>query len=187
VLVALAGVAAGYLSYYLAADSLEFAGSSGWWYPQDYNHEVSTSANDALQTTVRLRPGERQGYFVSIDNPTGVTQTILGAAYGSAVPSDSPASAVVQIGVSVPNQNIDNGGATRSIRFTLPGVIQPGQTREVRVLWTSNICLSGGTSYINTLALRVRVGWFTRTEIIPLGQAWAVTGTSHGPCSTGGS
>jgi hypothetical protein len=31
--------------------------------------------------------------------------------------------------------------------------------------------------------LRVRVGWFTRTEIIPLDKAWALTGISHGPCT----
>jgi hypothetical protein len=42
--------------------------------------------------------------------------------------------------------------------------------------------MAGGGSSIDTLALRVRVGWFTRTEIIPLGQAWAVTGKSHGRC-----
>jgi hypothetical protein len=51
------------------------------------------------------------------------------------------------------------------------------------VLWTSNICLSkGASSIIDNLSLRVRIGWFTRTEIIPLYQGWAVAGPSTGPC-----
>jgi len=114
-----------------------------------------------------------------------MTQIILGPAYGPGVPFDSPGSAfgVVQIAVSAFDRNINGGGASRSVRFTLPGVIPPGQIRLVRVLWTTNICSSGGTSRIDTLALRVRVGWFTRTEIIPLGQAWALTGSSHGSCA----
>jgi len=185
VIVVLAGIATGYLTYYLTAGSLEFAGTSGWWYPQDYTHEVFTTADGATQTAVPLRSGERQGYFVSIDNPTGVTQTILGPAYGPDVPFSSPGSAfgVVQTGLSVFDRNINGGGSSRSVRFTLPGVIPPGQIRLIRVLWTSNTCSDGGTSSIDTLALRVRVGWFTRTEIIPLGQAWALTGKSHGPCT----
>jgi hypothetical protein len=183
VLVILAGIAAGFLSYYLTPGSLAFGGGSGWWYPQDYNRAVITTADSATQTTVPLRPGERQGYFITIFNPTGVTQTILGPAYGTNVPLDSPASPVVQLGVSVPNLNIEHGGASRSVRFTLPGVIPPGQTREVRVLWISDTCSGAGdTSSVNTLAVRVRVGWFTRTEIIPLDQAWALIGTSHTSC-----
>jgi hypothetical protein len=185
VIVVLAGIATGYLVYYLTPGSLELNVASGWWYPQDYNHEVFTTADGATQTTVPLRSGQCQGYFVGIDNPTGVTQTILGPAYGPGVPWNSPGAAfgVVQIGVSVFNRGINGGGAIRSVRFTLPGVIPPGQIRLVRVLWTTNICSSGGTTSIDTLALRVRVGWFTRTEIIPLGQAWALTGSSHGPCT----
>jgi hypothetical protein len=183
VIVVLAAIATGYLIYILALGSLELAGASGWWYPQDYNREVITTADGATQTTVPLRSGQRQGYFVSIDNTTGVTQTILGPAYGPSVPWDGPGSAIVQIGVSVPNPNIEGGGTSRSVRFTDPGVIPPGQIRLVRVLWTSNICSDGGTTSIDTLTLRVRVGWFTRTEIIPLRQAWALTGISHGPCT----
>lgn len=183
VIAVLAGIATGYLIYFLTPGSPEFNGASGWWYPQDYNGAVITTAAGATQTTVPLRSGERQGYFVTIDNPTRLTQKILGPAYGPGVPSDSPGSAAVQIAVSVPDRDIDGGGTSRSAGFTLPGVIPPGQIRLVRVLWTSDICLAGGTSSIDTLALRVRVGWFTRTEIIPLGRTWAVRGNNHGPCT----
>jgi hypothetical protein len=182
VIVVLAGIATGYLTYYLTPGSLEFGGGSAWVYPQDYNHEVNTTADGASQTTVPLRSGQRQGYYISIYNPTGVTQTILGPAYGPGMPWDSPGSRVVQISVSVPKHA--GGGFSASDRFTLPGVMPPGQIRLLRVLWTSDICsVDGGTSAIDTLALRVRVGWFTRTEIIPLDLAFAVTGKSHGPCT----
>jgi hypothetical protein len=183
VIAVVAGIATGYLIYFLTPGSLEFAGASGWWYSQDYSHEAITTADGATQTTVPLRSGERQGYVITINNPTGVTQTILGPDYGPGVPWNSPGSPVAQIEVSVPNLNIEHGGTSRSVRFTLPGVIPPGQTREVRVLWISNICSTGGTTSVDTLALRVRVGWFTRTEIIPLDQAWTLAGKSRGRCT----
>jgi hypothetical protein len=85
--------------------------------------------------------------------------------------------------VSVPNRDVDNGGLIRNVRFTLPGVIPPHQIRLVRVLWTSDVCLGkGGSSGIDQLYLRVRVGWFTRTEIVQLTQGWYLSGPSHGRC-----
>jgi HAAS len=183
VLVALAGIATGYLIYYYVAPGpLQDGHSSVWWYPRDGRHEVVTTADGVTQATVPIRSGQRQGFAISIYNPTGVTQTILGPAYGDNVPWDSPASETVQIGVSVPNREIDTaGGVIRNVGFTLPGAIPPHQRREVRVLWISDPCIvMGDTSVIDTLSLRVRVGWFTRTEIIPLDQGWAVAGTSQG-------
>jgi len=181
-IVVLAGTVTGYLIYFLAPGPLQFNGASAWWYQQDSTHEVTSFADGATQTTVPLRFGQRQGFFISIYNPTGVTQTILGPAYGSNVP-DTLGTTIGQISVSVPNRTIDRGGTTRSIMFTLPGVIAPHQIRLLRVLWISDACISGGTESIDQLSLRVRIGWFTRTEIIPLDQAWALTGPSHGSCS----
>lgn len=67
-----------------------------------------------------------------------------------------------------------------------PGLNGPGAafgSRLVRVLWISNVCLSkGGGVITDALSLRVRVGWFIRSEIIQLDQGWAVSGPSHGPC-----
>ena len=50
--------------------------------------------------------------------------------------------------------------------------------------WISDICLDarGAVLVIQQIPLRVRVGWFTRTESIPLGQGWGVSGPSHGLC-----
>lgn len=184
VLVALAGIATGYLIYYyVAPGSLQDGDASVWYYPRDGEHEVVTTADGITQATVPIRSGQRQGFAISIYNPTGVTQTILGPAYGYHVPPDSPASDpdIVQIGVSVPSRYLDHSGITTNVGFTLPGAIPPHQFRVVRVLWISDLCLGKGQSnVIDTLSLRVRVGWFTRTEIIPLDQGWAVAGPSKG-------
>ncbi len=59
------------------------------------------------------------------------------------------------------------------------GAIPPHSERLLRILWTSRICNSpGGSTIIQDVILRVRVGLITRTEDVPLGNAWAITGTS---------
>jgi hypothetical protein len=65
----------------------------------------------------------------------------------------------------------------------LAAVIRPHQLRLLLVTWVSDICLDkGATSVMDQISLRVRVGWFTRTEQIPLLQGWGVAGPSHGTC-----
>ena len=50
-------------------------------------------------------------------------------------------------------------------------------------MWVSDICEDKGAATImDELSLRVRVGWFTRTETIPLYEGWAVSGTSQREC-----
>ena len=44
---------------------------------------------------------------------------------------------------------------------------------------TSNM-LDDGYSFIDAIDLRVRVGWLTRTDVIPLDPAVALAGPSHG-------
>ena len=56
-------VAAAVSGYYIKLDSMKrvaplfVQGQSGWWYPQDSKHEVTTDADMATQTTVPIRPG----------------------------------------------------------------------------------------------------------------------------------
>lgn len=184
VAVVLTGIAVGYLYVFLTAGALQAGGVAAWWYPQDYRREVNVTANGTTQSTVPIRSGQRQGYVVGIYNPTNVTQTIVGDASGPDRGWDSPGGETGQIGVSAPNRNIDNGGFTRNVSYTLPGSIPPHQTRLVRVFWTSVICLGKGTSSgIDQLYLRVRVGWFTRTETIQLTQGWYLAGPSQGRCA----
>lgn len=91
----------------------------------------------------------------------------------------------MQLGVSTPNRNIDNGGfSTAGVRFVLPGSIPPHQIRMLRVLWTSSTCLEkGGGQGIDQLVLRVRVGSITRIETVDLDTGWYLAGPSHGRCT----
>lgn len=61
----------------------------------------------------------------------------------------------------------------------------PGKVRPERLLIHAGgrYCLQKGESQGQTrLILRVRVGWFTRTEIIPLDHGFYLIGPSHGRC-----
>jgi hypothetical protein len=172
--VILVAVGAAYADHYLSAGPLQYS-SGDWWYQQDVRHQHIASTDTATQNTAPIRSGQRQGYVISIFNPTSVTKTIVGDASG---PDgwNSPGSGTEQLAVSSSYTDIANGvtgqNAAAGLSFTLPVAIPPFQTRLVRVLWTSGLCLGRGEANgIHTLALRVRVGWFTRTEIISQ-QGW---------------
>ncbi|HTX83442.1 MAG TPA: hypothetical protein VME44_14725, partial [Streptosporangiaceae bacterium] len=178
--------AAKYVDYYLSVDPLEYSNGGDWWYAQDVKHQDIASTYTATQNTTRIRSGQRQGYLISIYNPTNFTQTIVGDGSGPTVGYNAPWGKDEQVAVSRSYTDIANGftgeSAARRIPFTLPVSIPPFQTRLVRVLWTSESCLSNGESTgINQIFLRVRVGWFTRTEKIPQ-QGWYLAGPSHGRC-----
>jgi hypothetical protein len=70
------------------------------------------------------------------------------------------------------------GNPLPSASFLSPGSIPPHSIRFVHLVWTSRFCMAGGELIINDVALRVRVGVVTRTEDIPLNQAFAMTGTA---------
>jgi hypothetical protein len=173
-----------YADYYLSAGPLQYSMGGDWWYSRDVKHQDIVRTYTSTQNTTRIRSGQRQGYVISIYNPTRVTQAIIGDASGPHIGWDNPGGADEQLAVSRSYTDIANGvigeNAARGIRFSLPISIPPFQTRLVRVLWTSDACLSNGESGgITQIFLRVRVGWFTRTEIIPQ-QGWYLLGPSHG-------
>ena len=170
---------AGYLNAMATIAPIQFANVTAWWYKPDYTREIDTQADERQQTTVPIRSGQRQAFAITIINPSGWPETVLGAASGQ----PSPGSRSVQVGVSP--LNVDNGGfPTRRLRFYRPFTIAPHQTRILRVMWTSTICLrQDQTNGIGQLALRVRVGWFTRTEVIQLPEGFYLSGPSHGPCT----
>ncbi len=181
VIVVLLGAGIGGSSPFLFAGSLVEGTSGGWWFAQDYDHAVYTTVDGAQQTTVPLRDGHEQGFAIDLYNPTSFTQTVLGPAGGSG--ADSPGAQTSQLGVSVPNQDIDNGGFIRQVRFTLPGSIPPHQERLVRLLWVSDVCMpQGGDTGIDALTLRVRVAWFTRTETVQLLEGWYLSGPGYKGC-----
>jgi hypothetical protein len=166
---------------------LVFSGVSGWWYPQDGLRAVGTSADGHSQSTVPIRSGQQQGYYVALVNPSDLTQTILGPATGQGLPADSIGAPLqpADISVNAPNLNVDRGSNVfTGVKWVLPGDIPPNQTRVVRVLWTSTVCEQDKGSAIggDELALRVRVGWIVRIEVIPLDQGWYLAGPSRGKC-----
>jgi hypothetical protein len=187
--VAVIAVLVGTATYYLIPSkvpgSLRFGGSSLWWYAQDDNRQRESQADGATQMTVPVWPGQRQGILINIYNPTEVTQTILGPGAGPDEFHDTLGVQPGQVRVSVPNANVEGGGVTRNVKFTLPGVIPPHQYRLLRVIWVANACSqAGGGGILDSLTLRVRIGSIIRTEIIRLGTtAYATFGVNHLNCS----
>ena len=161
------------------ATPIELGDDSGWWQPWHPGREVDTQADQKAQATVPIQSGRRQGFFITVDNPSSWPETVVGVAPGQA----SPGSRGVRVGVSP--MNLDNGGfPTWHLRFYLPFTIPPQATRALRVGWISDICLrQGQTNGIGQLALRVRIGWFTRIDVIQLPEGFYLSGPSHGPCT----
>ena len=79
------------------APLLPYLAAWAWWYPQDGAREVFTQADGAQQTTVPIREGQQQGYVVTVYNPSGWTQTVLGAAPDSGSAPGSPEDAQVSV------------------------------------------------------------------------------------------
>jgi hypothetical protein len=180
-----------YLITFLSAPLPNYGGQFAWWYPQD--HSVESTADGAQQTTVRIRSGQWQGFAIGIDNTSNFTENIIGRPTGENAPWDSPNGGfgLPRIEVSAPDRALDHGGFLRNVAFeSLPVSIPPHQYRLLRITWISAICMLGGTktsnmlndgySAIDTIYLQVRVGWFTRTDVIPLDEAVAIAGPSHG-------
>lgn len=173
-----AGLLIGLLVSVETATALAFDGGYGWWFPQDGLRAVDTSAAGADQSTVPVRWHHRQGYYIEIYNVSGYTQTVLG--YATEWPWPDPSSARVAVSTRTsPSGNPPD--AAPQDHYALPVSIPPGQSRFLRVLWTSqNFCVQkGGTFGAAAVVLRVRVGWITRTETITMPEEFALTGTSY--------
>jgi hypothetical protein len=122
---------------------------------------------------VPLRPGKIQGFAVFVYNPSDLTQFITGSAYGISPGAPVPA----QIGVSTAG-TVRQMGEPHAVSYRTGGPIPPHSYRWIRVLWRSAHCYleaAGGSQGTSDLQLRVRVGWITRTEDIPLSAEYAVS------------
>ena len=173
------GAVTAYVAVIASTGPLIASGLERWWYPQDNNREVFTYANGQTQSTVPIRPGQRQGFVVGLFNLTSQTQTVLGPIDNFIAPNGG---ADVQLGVSTVDPN-SVGGAWRSLRYTLPVSIPPNQTRDLRVLWTSTGCLRPESQAGMTIvALRVRVGLMTREEDLQLPEGFFL-GPAKPPCT----
>ena len=166
-----------YLHSVLSAASLTQGGIGSWWFPQDQNARGSTTSA-ATSRRSRCRnagDGNRESWW-AIHNNSDWTQTIVGL--GGAWAQSGPFSPVLLAVGSDPV--VDEGGAwSDRTHWDLPGSIPPHSYRLLRILWTSRICnCPGGSTIIQDVTLRVRVGLITRTEDLQLQTAWAITGTS---------
>jgi hypothetical protein len=180
--VALVVIGAVRTAAYLTAGPLDAGPYAGWWYAQDDRHNHDESANESIQSTTPARDGQRQGFFMEVDNNTDVTQTITGDGSGPTIGWNNPAGADVQVAVSQ-NAVHPQFHSLVGFRFAPSGVVPPHQARLVRVLWTSPACLQEGESGgVTRLILRVRVGWFTRTEVLPLDHSFYLLGTDQDHC-----
>jgi hypothetical protein len=175
-------VVAGVSGYQVKIDSMKSVaplfvqGQSGWWYPPDYNHEVTTEADTATQTTVPIRPGHRQGFFIQVFNFTGMTQTVLGSNLGGGGPNGGTG-ARVRLSTSDP---LRSGSEPHAVTYALPVSIPPWQSRYLRITWISRGCLTPGEVVgMDSVELRVRVGWITRTEYVAFGQGFYLGHGGH--------
>jgi hypothetical protein len=153
--------------YYIRISSvgpLTVEGSSGWWYPQDYTRQVTTEADLATQTTVPIRPGRRQGFFIQLFNFTAMTQTVTGSGLDGFGPNGGTS---VQVTMST-SDPYRTGNDPHAVSYaSLPVSIPPGQSRNLRITWISHGCLSKlNVAGMDAVELQVRVGWTTRTEYI---------------------
>jgi hypothetical protein len=141
---------------YAHARSLVDAGYYGWVEPDNLSsRSVELGRYDGMVTT--WRPGARQAFMVGVRNDSPVTQTILGLA-GERFMHEA-------IDVATPGTF---GGVNVRYERSLPVAITPHETRVVRFSFTSPRCHPGDALSWDELRVRVRVGWFTRTETIRL-------------------
>ena len=174
------GASAGTLIYWQTQPDVTFDGGYAWWSPQDAAPSIQAEAGGATRDTVPLRPGQIQGFAIFVYNPSDTSQRILGAPAGSVSPG---APVPPQIAVSTTG-SLQLGGEPHSVAYQVGGTIPPHSYRWLRVLWRSYQCYlegPGGSQGTDLLTLRVKVGWITRTEVIPLPTEFAVSPITKWP------
>ena len=153
------------------ADDLVCVCAFGWADQVDGQRAVHSEADGHEQSTVMRRRGVAQGVRVVITNPTRYTQTILGVA------SDQPDDYfLLRMTTAEPKIYPDQTGFTAHF----PIAMAPGATRTVELRFSPDICIgAGGEEIADEIPLRVRVGWYTRNENIPMARfAFAVKTTA---------
>ncbi|HEY2552347.1 MAG TPA: hypothetical protein VGI64_17405 [Streptosporangiaceae bacterium] len=158
------------------------SGDYSWWYAQDRLHSRDTYPIFGEDTTeVRVRSGQRQGLFLPIYNPSNLTVEVLGPGPEFITPGGLEG----QVALATTNP-LTIGSQVQGLRYQLPVIIPPHQTRILRELWTSTVCISpGAATAADSVSLRVRVGWIIRDENVPFHQGFALKGPSTGQNSAG--
>jgi hypothetical protein len=150
------------------------AGAAVWWSEADAKQAVTGGVSGLPVAEIPIRSGHQQGYLLHLVNGSGVDQRVLG------VPeSDSSGFAASAVTLTVSTVDAPSDRA-RSLTYTTRGLVPAHQARWLRVLWVSEGCFeAGSSSSTDALALRVRLGWITRTEDVPIFPGIGVRGPSQ--------
>lgn len=152
---------------------------SGWVFGGDDVKFVDSQAGDQTQSTIPELASRRQGLLIWVTNQTGVTQTVLSLADGFDLWESVPHTVRLEISTEDPYRS--NKTDMNLPYTTAPRAIKPGETRVLRIT-SITACVNstaGGEVQFDTIPLRVRVGWFTRTEDISLLSVYAVKRMYH--------
>jgi hypothetical protein len=113
-----------------------------------------------------------------VNNDSDWTQTVLSVGPHFQPLSFAPLQAAVGSG-----KWADMGSGAGPISWSSPGSIPPHSSRMLRVLWHTDYCMPPGEGVVlQEIVLTVRVGIFTRTEVVPLFFAWGVAGIKRTQC-----
>jgi hypothetical protein len=161
--------------HYLRAPDLDMAGGYGWL-PPDNLHSRSVRVGPYDGLVIPARPNHWQTFSFQVENRSSVTQTILGLPY-----SNGPAAEPERLTVSA--TSTARGDEMLAKYTSEPVAIPPGGIHTVRLSHYAGTCEiwghgnSRGESYTE-LDLRVRVGAFTRTEVVSFdGAVFELRGT----------
>jgi hypothetical protein len=164
--------------HYLHAPVLDAFGFG--WLPPDTRQDHQIQAGPYSADVTPARPGHAQTFSVDVENPSSVTQTILGLAYDTSHTAEPEQ-------LTISTTDTATGDATLAHYTPGPVSIPPHGVRTLRLTQHTAGCADWGkgTARIESyteLDLRVRVGAFTRTEVVSFGdEILELRGTSP-PC-----
>jgi hypothetical protein len=147
---------------YMHAPSLSNRGGAYEWGPPDNLHTRSVQLGPYQGLVAPARPGRSQSFYVEIRNDSSVTQTVLGIVDFGTGPAQREHLAV--------STTDDYRVASDQLTYrTGTSAVPPHAQRFVRYTIDIPRCPGPALQYWDSLRVRVRVGAFTRTETIGLG------------------
>lgn len=165
--IAVGGVSGVVVSFhYLHAPALIVNG--GRWLSPDKNRFGSINEDQTQAVITAPRLGQTQTFTVDLDNPSSVSQSVLGLTNAKTLGDPTMSGEPEHISVSTTSISGNN-----TLKYTTkPVVIPPHATYSLRVAYRTGEKLIWGTTpcdrseFWTSVSLRVQVGAFTRTETV---------------------
>jgi hypothetical protein len=153
------GTAVGWALHYAHAAPLKNEGGIYGFAPPDNLATRDVDLGPYHGLVARMRPNQYQSFYVNIWNDASVSQTVVGLAQDVLYEKLAIA--------SQPNYGVDEFHLHYD---ALPVTLAPHSMATFRITVHSPRCSPGADPaiYWEDLPLRVRVGWFTRTENVRL-------------------